>query len=180
MNVILLHSYNADTLDGFAKDIEQYCKENGIEYDAPRFPIREQATYESWEHILKSYHVNEDSVVIAHSLGTQFIIQYLARNEIKIKTYISVAGFCHYCGREDLECILKRFEPTTDEFQRCQYLISNRYALYSNNDGLNAMSKLEEYAEQLHAKKMMLENYAHFSPDDGIYEVLMIRELLNG
>ena len=112
-NVIIIHSYNGDTKDSFAPSIENICKENNIDYYFPKFPIRSEATYESWEKVMDEYRdnniINSDSIIISHSLGTQFIIKYLARNNIYIDKYISVAGFVNFKGREDLENILKQY-----------------------------------------------------------------------
>ena len=122
-NVIIIHSYNGDTKESFAPSIEKTCRENDIDYYFPNFPTRSEATYEAWEKVLDEYKeaglLNEDSIIIAHSLGTQFIIKYLAKNNINIDTYISVAGFINFRGREDLERILVPFTPTDEEFNKC-------------------------------------------------------------
>ena len=73
-NVFIIHSYNGDTEYSFAPSIEKLCTENNIDYYFPKFPIRSEATYESWENILNDYKIkkilNEKSIIICHSLGT--------------------------------------------------------------------------------------------------------------
>lgn len=167
-NVILIHSYNADTFESFAPSIEKMCVENNIPYIAPKFPIRQEATFEGWEEIFNKCDINEDSIIIAHSLGTQFIIKYLAKNSIKISTYISVAGFINYEGRKDLETILNRFKPSDIDFEKCKTLIKNKYSIYSDNDEVNEISKLENYANKLGAEKILLEGKGHFNPSSGV------------
>ena len=54
-NVFIIHSYNGDTAYSFAHSIKKLCKENNIDYYFPEFPIRSEATYESWENILNDY-----------------------------------------------------------------------------------------------------------------------------
>ena len=150
----------------------------------PKFPIRSEATYESWESLLNDYKergiFNSESIVISHSLGTQFIPKYLVSNNVKISTYISVAGFVNYKGREDLENILKRFQPTDEEFYKCQTLIDNIYSIYSDNDEMNDIDKLERYADKLSANKILIKGAGHFNPKSGITEIEELNKIILG
>ena len=183
-NVFIIHSYNGDTAYSFAPSIEKLCKENNIDYYFPKFPIRSEATYESWENILNDYKekgiLNSESIVVSHSLGTQFIPKYLARNNVKIGTYISVAGFIDYKGREDLEKILIRFKPTDEEFNKYKTLVNNIYSIYSDNDEINSIDKLEEYANKLSANKILIKGAGHFNPKSNITEIEKINEIILG
>ena len=182
MNVFVIHSYNGDTLDSFAPSIEKLCKENDIDYYFPKFPIRGEATYDSWENILNDYKekgiLNSESIVVAHSLGTQFIPKYLVNNNVKINTYISVAGFVGYTGREDLEKILQRFQPTDEEYNKCRTLVDNIYSIYSDNDELNSTFKLEKYAEKLSANKIFIKGAGHFNPKSNVKEIKEINNII--
>lgn len=164
--------------------MEKLCKENNIDYHFPKFPIRSEATYEGWENILNSYKekgiFNNESIVISHSLGTQFIPKYLAKNNTKISKYISVAGFVNYKGREDLENILKRFQPTDNEFKKCQTLVDNIYSIYSDNDEMNSIDKLERYADKLSANKIFIKGSGHFNPKSGITGIEELNKIILG
>lgn len=183
-NVFIIHSYNGDTEYSFAPSIEKMCKENNINYYFPKFPIRSEATYESWENILNDYKekgiLNNESIIISHSLGTQFIPKYLVRNNVKIGTYISVAGFVGYKGREDLENILKRFQPNDEEFNKCKSLVDSIYSIYSDNDEMNSIDKLEKYAEKLSANKIFIKGAGHFNPKSGITEIEELNKIILG
>lgn len=183
-NVFIVHSYNGDTEYSFAPSVEKLCKENNIDYYFPKFPIRSEATYEGWEDILNDYKekgiLNSESIVISHSLGTQFIPKYLVRNNVRIGTYISVAGFVNYKGREDLENILKRFQPTNKEFDECQTLVDNIYSIYSDNDEMNSMDKLEKYAEKLSANKIFIKGAGHFNPKSNVTKINELNKIIIG
>ena len=183
-NVFIIHSYNGDTAYSFAPSIKNLCKENNIDYYFPEFPIRSEATYESWENILNDYKekgiLNNESIVVSHSLGTQFIIKYLVKNKVKINTYISVAGFINYKGREDLEKILIRFKPTDEEFNKYKTLVNNIYSIYSDNDEINSIDKLEEYANKLSANKILIKGAGHFNPKSGITQIEEIDKIILG
>ena len=177
-SVIVIHSYNGDTKDSIAPFIEKYCMEKNISYSFPIFPIRSDATYESWKMIMKSISLNKDSIVIAHSLGTKFILKYLLDTKIKIDTYISVAGFCDFKGREDLEHIIKDFE--IDEYDYCKVIgnIKNRYSIYSDNDKMNSVQNCIKYADLLKAHKILIKGGNHFDPSSPIHHLTCIEEII--
>ena len=88
------------------------------------------------------------------------------------------AGFIDYKGREDLEEILNRFKPSDNDFEKCKTLIKNRYCIYSDNDELNEISKLEGYAEKLSATKILLKGRGHFNPKSNVKEIPEINEII--
>lgn len=181
-NVIIIHSYNGDTENSFAPSIKLFCKENGIKYYFPKFPTRSIATYESWEKILNEYKdkgiINENSIIIAHSLGTHFVPKYLARNNVKVNIYISVAGFLNYSGRRDLENIIKKFLPTGIEFEKCKNMVRKIYAIYSDNDEVSPLRNLEDYANMLSAKKILIKGAGHFNPKSNIIKIEEINNII--
>ena len=181
-NVFIIHSYNGDTANSFAPSIKKLCEENNINYYFPEFPIRQEAKYESWEKILNEYVdkelLNEDSIVISHSLGTLFLPKYLAKNNIKINTYISVAGFLNYKGRIDLENIIIRFLPNEQEFEKCKTLIKNIYSIYSDNDEINSIKNLEDYANKLNSEKIFIKGAGHFSPKSNVKNISELNEII--
>lgn len=178
-NVMIIHSYNGDTADSFACDVEEKCRENGVEYHFPHFPVRRQASYESWKRIMDKENINEETILIAHSLGTQFVPKYLAETNRKIDTYISVAGYLHYEGRSDLEEINRNFEPSAADFEKCRTLIRRRISLYSDNDRMNPLAKLEAYADALDGQKVQVNGAGHFDPASGVRELPLPYDFFN-
>lgn len=183
-NVFVIHSYNADTEYSFAPSIEKLCRDNNIDYYFPRFPIEEKATYEAWKEIFDKYLekglLNSDSIVITHSLGTQFIPKYLAENNVKIKTYISVAGFLKSESIPYIANIINRFRPTVDEYDKCKSLIDNIYSIYSDNDEYSSLNNLENYANALSAKRIFIKGGGHFNPESKITEIKEINNIILG
>lgn len=167
-NVLIVHSYNGDTAGSFAKNIEKRCRINGLEYRFPCFPVRMEASYESWKRVMDEEKIDENTILVAHSLGTQFVPKYIAEKNLKIDAYVSVAGYLHYEGRADLESINRNFEPSAEDFEKCRSLIRRRISLYSDNDRLNSIEKLEAYADILDAQKILVSGAGHFDPASGI------------
>ncbi len=180
MNIYLIHSYNGDTADSFAPSVRTFAEKHGLKYEFPHFPIRKEASFESWSEVMDKYRegLTEDTVVIAHSLGTLFIPKYIAQNEIRIGAYVSVAGYMDYEGRKDLEEIMTGFYPSEEEFRRCRDLIGYRRSLYSDSDRMNDRSKLLRYAELLDAGGIMVKGAGHFDPQSGVKDIRELDDIL--
>lgn len=183
-NVFLIHSVNGNTIDSFAGSIERFCKENNIEYYYPIFPLRAEASPESWEKVLDEYRIkgllNSESLVITHSIGTKFIPKYLAKYNINIDTFVSVAGFVDYVGRTDyLKDVTEIFEITDEEFSKCKELIKNRFAIYSDNDNNSPIEKCIKYADKLSANKILVEGAGHFTKENGVTEIETLNAIMH-
>lgn len=183
-NIFLIHSVNGNTIDSFAYSVENFCKQNNLDYYYPIFPIRAEASPKSWEEVFNYYRtkgiLNQESMVITHSIGTKFIPKYLAKYNIKIDTFVSVAGFVDYKGRTDyLKDVNEIFKITDDEFLKCQKLIKNRVAIYSDNDSNSPIEKCEKYADKLNATKILIKGAGHFTIKDGITEISELNTIMS-
>ena len=103
----IIHGFNGDTSYTFGPSLTSFLEEKGYKVFLPKLPIRLEASYEKWSKILDEYkeYFNEETIVVAHSIGNPFFIRYLNNNNLKCKLYISVAGFCDLFkvpDREDL------------------------------------------------------------------------------
>lgn len=183
-NIFLIHSLNGNTIDSFAGSVENFCKENNIAYYYPVFPIRAEASPESWGKILDEYRekglLNKDSLVITHSIGTKFIPKYLVKHNLSIDTFVSVAGFVDYSGtRTDyIVDVMKVFKISDEEFSKCHELIKNRFSIYSDNDKNSPVEKCIKYAEKLDARKVVVKGAGHFTKEDGVTEIKELNEIM--
>lgn len=182
-NIFLIHSVNGNTIDSFAGSVEKFCKNNNIDYYYPIFPIRAEASPESWGKILNEYKekglLNSESMVITHSIGTKFIPKYIAKYNLNIDTFVSVAGFVDYVGRTDyLKDVTEIFEINDEEYFECKQLIKNRFAIYSDNDPISPIEKCEKYADRLAAEKILVKGAGHFTIENGITEISELNKLM--
>ena len=51
-NIFILHSLNGDTINIWGRDIKEIFNKQNIEVILPKFPIRENSSYENFEKIL--------------------------------------------------------------------------------------------------------------------------------
>lgn len=95
-----LHSLNGDTLKMWGNDIKEKYEIQGINVIMPEFPIRAESRYEKFDEILKNYLdkkiLNNNSIVIAHSIGNAYFVRFCMEYKYIPHAYIAVApGACY-------------------------------------------------------------------------------------
>lgn len=70
--------------------------------------------------------INKNTAIICHSLSTDFIIKYLAKNKLYYKLLIAVAGGHIKIPAADFK-YLSDFIPTQDEYKHAVQFVIYRY-----------------------------------------------------
>ncbi len=133
------------------------------------FPIGvNKQTYQNWEMVLDSIKrfINEDSVFFCHSISCIFLVKYCVKHNLKIGKAVFVSGFNHYLGLDedfdDVNCTM--FTNRTNEFKK---LCKERVCFFSYNDPYVTLEKLQEFAEKVDARKVVVKDAGHFNKASG-------------
>ena len=90
-NIFVLHSLNGDTLKTWGIDIKEKFGDKDIDVYMPEFPIRAESNYEKFKEILKFYidngTLNNNSIIVAHSIGNAYFISFCKELEYTAKAY---------------------------------------------------------------------------------------------
>lgn len=180
-NVILIHGYN-----GIPKIYEWLKNElEKLKYNVilPEFPPREGVIYEEWKKIFDQYraYIDSDSIIVAHSIGNEFIIKYMNENDLNTKLYISLAGFLQYFEREDkqdLNRACKNFLVSKSELENFKTKCNKKYSIYSDNDHLVPFEILEQFPKSIDATSILIENIGHMGKKSGVEKIPQIMELI--
>lgn len=183
-NVFIIHGYNGDTSQTFGPYVKSECEKRKLQCFLPSFPARLEASFEKWSEIMDEYlekkQINEETIIVAHSIGALFIPKYLSAKNIKIHTYISIAGFLEdHSGREDLKEVLTRFQVSDEDFENLIKLTKNRYSIFSDNDHLNPQEELERYAEKIKAEKVFIKGVGHCGRKSGVKELPEVVKIID-
>ena len=125
-------------------------------------------TYQNWEMVLDSVKrfITEDSVFFCHSISCIFLVKYCVKNNIKIGKAVFVSGFNHYFvldeDFDDVNCTM--FTNRTEEFKK---LCKERVCFFSHNDPYVKLEKLQEFADQVDARKVVVKDAGHFNKAAG-------------
>lgn len=181
-NLFIIHGFNGDTSDTFGPYVENEAKKRNLIVYLPIFPSQNLATYKGWSKEMDKYKksINEKTIIIAHSLGANFIPRYLVENNLSIGLYISLAGFLtDHSGIEAIAKAVTDFKPNEQQIDQSIELMKERYSLYSDNDHLNPREELERYADRFKSKKIFIPNIGHMGRKSGVKEIPEIKEIMD-
>lgn len=183
-NAFIIHGFNGDTTNTFGPWLKQELEKRNYNVFMPHFPIRSEATFVGWEKVLNEYksYITQDSIIVAHSIGNPFIIKYLAKNNLKIKLYISVAGFCDLFqvpDRPDLNNAFELFKVSNEEIEKVKLLTDKRYSLYSDNDHVIPFDILKSFIHKLNSNEVFIPGVGHMGNRDNISSLPEIIEILD-
>lgn len=185
-NIFILHSLNGDTLKMWGKDVKEEFGGKEIDVYTPDFPIRAESSYVKFKEILKTYYddgtLNENSIVVAHSIGNPYFIKFCKEFEYKPKAYIAVAPSGIYESKLDrtdyIVEVSKQALPKPEDIEYIKNNITHVYCLYSDESSGNTEEFLK-FIEDASASEVYLKYYDHFDGYHRIYKIPELNELIN-
>ena len=180
----IIHGFNGDTVYTFGPSLKSFLEAKGYYVIMPSFPIRSDASYIKWSKILdedKEY-LSSDSIVIAHSIGNPFFIKYISQNNLKVGTYISVAGFCDLFTvpeREDLNRAFIDFAVNDSQIDYTKKTIPNKFSLYSDNDHVIPLNILKNFISKMGSSPIFIKGVGHMGNRDNISSLPQIESIIN-
>ena len=185
-NIFVLHSLNADTIKYWGQDIKEVFGQKEVDVIMPEFPIRENSKYEKFDEILSFYlenkSLNENTIVIAHSVGNPYFIRFCKEHNYTPKAYIAVAPGAVYeypMTRTDyIVEVKKQAYVKEDALNYVKNMNSIKYCLYSDEDD-NNIEKFERFINDTNSKGIYLKGYNHFDGHHRIYKIEELNDLIN-
>lgn len=179
----ILHGFNGDTTYTFGPSLKHFLENHGYSVFIPNFPIRSEASFKKWSEILDDYKpfFNKDTIIVAHSIGNPFIIQYLYNNNLQSKLYVSVAGFCDLFtvpDREDLNTAFVDFAVTKEQIDYCRKHVPERYSLYSDNDHVIPFDILQSFISKIDSTSVFIKGVGHMGNRDNITHLPEIEKIV--
>ncbi len=160
------------TEEGFKKTNTRMWKDKlgdtlgkNFEVIKPLMPNSRNAKYGEWKMWLEKMtpFLNENIVIIGHSLGGVFLAKYLSENKFPLKIsqlHIVAAPF------DDEKEYLGEFKITKN-LSSFQKQVSSIFLYFSKDDPYDLFADLEKYAKALpNAKKVIFEDRGHFIAEE--------------
>lgn len=181
-NVIMIHGYNG--IPKIYEWLKEKLAKKGYSVIIPKFPPQDGVVYDIWKKTFEDYKndINEETIVIAHSIGNEFLIKYLVENNINIKMYISLAGFADSFeneGKEDLNRAIKEFLVTKKEIEKFNKLVYKKYSIYSDNDHIVPFNVLEKYPKMIEAEAVLIRGIGHMGRKSGLETIPEVLDIID-
>ena len=168
MNFLIIHGVYASPEANWFPWLKQELEERNFEVVVPKFPTPLDQSLESWLRTIANYEgkINEGTVLIGHSLGAAFILNYLEKTSKKIKAAVLVAGFHKLLGIEYDE-INKIFVGKQFNWEKIKNSCNKFFVFASDNDEYIPFEITEELTKNLNAEFIMVPDGGHLNKKAG-------------
>ena len=178
--VLLLHGYN-----GFPEVfnwIKEELEKNGYNIIMPNFPVQENVRYNIWKEQLDKIDndLDEELIVVVHSIGNPFLIKYLNEKSLNIKLYIGMAGFSDIfeTNKNDLNDAIKNMVPNQEELNNFKEKAKNRICIYSDNDHIIPIEILKKHVNNIDGKDFFIPSIGHMGKTSGLKTLPEVVEII--
>ena len=170
-NYFIIHGSFSSPYSNWIGWLHDFIESDGKEVYVPDFPIGvKYQNYDNWSKLLKYYVdvglINEDTVIIGHSIAPVFISKFLVKNKIKVKKLIFVCGFNNYFGiNEEYDTVngTMYFDNLQDVKQYANEII----CFYSDNDPYVKYEAEKKFADTIGTENILIPKAGHINSESG-------------
>ncbi|MBI2650409.1 serine hydrolase family protein [Candidatus Woesearchaeota archaeon] len=179
MNFIIIHGVYSNPEANWFPWIKKELEKRGFEVIVPKFPTPLDQTRESWLRIISKYKgkIKNETVLIGHSLGAAFILDYLEQTDKKIKAAFLVAGY-HKLINNEFDELNKTFVGRKFNWSKIKQNCRKFFVIASDNDPYIPLEINEELAGILDAELNVIHNGGHLNKKAGYEKFLELLELV--
>lgn len=176
-NYIIIHGSFGSKNGNWFPWLKQELEKQNKNVKVPQMPVGVgNQNFENWSNVLNKMDINENTIIIAHSIAPIFVCKYLITNKIKVKKLIFVCGFNNYFGINkdfDLVNAPMYIENYVDVKNFCKDIT----CFYSDNDPYVKFEVEKEFADTVSNKQYVIKNGGHINSETGytrFEEVLIV------
>ena len=170
-NYFIIHGSFSSPYSNWIGWLHDFIESDGKEVYVPDFPIGvKYQNYDNWSKLLKYYVdvglINEDTVIIGHSIAPVFISKFLVENKIKVKKLIFVCGFNNYFEiNEEYDTVngTMYFDNLQDVKQYANEII----CFYSDNDPYVKYEAEKKFADTIGTENILIPKAGHINSESG-------------
>jgi len=168
MNFIIIHGVYATPESNWFPWLKKEVETLGYEAIVPKFPTPLDQSLESWFRVLSQYEnkINEETVLIGHSLGASFILSYLEKTNKKIKAAFLVSAFHKQLGSQYDE-LNKTFVDRQFNWEKIRQSCGRFFVFASDNDLYIPLEIGKEIADNLKTELSIVHDAGHINKESG-------------
>ena len=174
MKFIIIHGSYGNSKENWFPWLKSELKTLGHKVEVPNFPNPPEQNLNNWMKTIENYKIDEDTVLIGHSLGVAFILNLLEKH--KVKAVFLVSGFVGKLDLEKFDLVNKTFAEKEFDWARIKSNVGNVFIYHSDNDPYVPMKKAESLAEKLYVKVKIIHNAGHINAKAGYIKFELLLE----
>lgn len=169
-NYIILHGSFGSKDGNWFPWLKEQLEDKNYKVDVPQMPVGVgNQNYENWSKVLDQLNVNENTIIVAHSIAPVFVCKYLINNQIKVKKLLFVCGFNNYLGIDpDFDAVNKPM--FLNNLKDIKNYCNNIICYYSNNDPYVKYDIEKLFADTISNEQHIIQNGGHINSESGYTE----------
>ncbi len=167
-NIFIFHGADGNAKENWFPWLKEKLEEEGHAVIVPSFPNSDEPKLNEWLEHLKKYkeQINEDSILIGHSLGAAFALRLLEQRSIDIKACFLVSAVWDVMNNEYDEKTTSFIEGRFN-WELLKKKAKHFEVIHSNNDPYIALEKAEVLADKLNVPVSLVQDAGHFNNSSG-------------
>lgn len=168
-NLFIIHGAYGNPEENWFPWLKSELEKLDCRVFVPEFPTPENQSLENWLEVFDNYkqELNENSIVVGHSLGPAFLLNILEELDKPIKAAFFVSGFLDLLGNPDFDNINKSFIEKSFDWQKIKQNCPKFFVFHSDNDPYVPIEQAEKLAKNLGVDVILVKNAGHFNEKAG-------------
>ena len=166
-NYIILHGSFGSKDENWFPWLKKELENKNYKVDVPQMPVGVgNQNYDNWSREFSKLDVNNNTIIIAHSIALIFVCKYLINNKINIKKLICVCGFNNYLGIDsNFDAVNEPMflDNLEDVKKNCKDII----CYYSDNDPYVKFDVEKSFADSIATEQYIVKNGGHINSESG-------------
>ena len=175
-NIIIVHGTGGNPNSNWFTWLKSELEKLDCIVFVPKFPTPKNQSLENWLNVFKEYeqYLDENSIVVGHSLGPAFLLSVLENLNRPIKAAFFVAGFTGFLDNHDFDELNESFVTKNFNWAKIKSNCKKFYVISSDNDPYVPLEKGKSLAENLATKLIVLKNAGHINEEVGYTEFIFL------
>lgn len=171
-NIFIFHGAGGYPEENWFPWLKEKLEAYGQRVFVPRFPTPEGQSLAAWLEVLKPYQdqIDENSILIGHSMGTIFLLRILERLKKPVKLAVFVAGVIGIKPIKNYDGDFKFSNGFDFNWKKIKPSSKNFIVYHSDNDPYVSMANGEQLAKNLGVDLTFIPNAGHFNKAAGYLE----------
>ncbi len=168
-NAIIIHGAYGNPSENWYPWLKKELENKGLIVYTPIFPTPINQSFTTWENIIKHIvnEIDENTLIIAHSVGVPFILKIITKYQINISNVFLVSGFISKLDNDKFDKINKTFLTKID-WSKFNSSSPDTNIYHSDNDPYVNKSHALELSKKIPGSRLtIIKNAGHFNDESG-------------
>ncbi len=168
-NIIIIHGTGGSPNGNWFPWLKSELEKLDCRVFVPKFPTPQNQSLDNWLKIFKDYekYLDENSIVVGHSLGPAFLLSVLENIKRPIKAAFFVAGFTGLLNNLEFDELNKTFVTKRFDWAKIRNNCKKFYVINSDNDPYGSLERGKIFTKNLGTELITLKNAGHINLEAG-------------